>query len=45
MVHTYIYIYDTFSNFVLYGDVDVIKVCIVGANGCICVVLGENGVF
>jgi hypothetical protein len=34
-----------FQNFVLYGDVGVIRVCIVGANGYICIVSGENGVF
>jgi hypothetical protein len=34
-----------FSSFVLYWDVDVVRVCFVGANGCMCVVLGENGVF
>jgi hypothetical protein len=38
-------IYDVFSNFALYGEVGVIRVCIVGANGCMCVVLGEDGVF
>jgi hypothetical protein len=41
----YVYICDVFSNFVLSGDVDVIQVCIVGANGSMCVVLGENMVF
>jgi hypothetical protein len=31
MVH--IYIYDVFSNFALSGDMSVIRVCVVGANG------------
>jgi hypothetical protein len=26
-------------------DAGVIRVCLVGANGCVCVVLGENRVF
>jgi hypothetical protein len=38
-------VYDVFLNFVLHGDVVVIQVCLIGANGCICVVLCENGVF
>jgi hypothetical protein len=37
-------IYDVFRNFVLYGDVGVLRMCLVGANGCVCVVLGENGI-
>jgi hypothetical protein len=34
-----------FSNFVFDGDLLVIRVCVVGANGCMRVVFGENGVF
>jgi hypothetical protein len=33
------------SELCLYGDVGAIRVRIVGANGCMCVVSGENGVF
>jgi hypothetical protein len=45
-VYIYIYVYnDVFLNFVLYVDVGVIRLCIVSANGCIYVVLGENWVF
>jgi hypothetical protein len=34
-----------FPNSVLHGDLGVIWVCNVGANGCMCFVLGENEVF
>jgi hypothetical protein len=34
-----------FPNFGLYGDVGIIRVSIVGSNGYMCDILGENGVF
>jgi hypothetical protein len=39
------YIYEMFSNVVLYGGVGATRVCIVGANSGMCVVLGENRAF
>jgi hypothetical protein len=34
-----------FPNFFLCGDVGVIRVCVVGANGCTYVILSGNGTF
>jgi hypothetical protein len=38
-------VYDVFPNFVLCGDMGVVHVCLIGANGCMFVVLGESRVF
>jgi hypothetical protein len=38
-----VYIYKVFLNFSVYGDVSVIRVCLVASNGRTCVFLGEIG--
>jgi hypothetical protein len=46
-IHTYIHttVHDVFLIFAPYGDSGAQRVCTVSANGWMCVVLGENGVF